>query len=140
LVSTGGQVIGLNTSALLRGISVTIPGPTVRDVVQTLLSHGKVRRGYLGIGAQPARLPPNLAKQLGQETGLLLVSVEPGGPAERGGLVMGDTIVALGGEPTRHLDDLLALLSSERIGASTPTRIIRGGQVEERSIVIGETE
>ncbi len=138
LVSSGGEVIGLNSSALLRGVSITVPAATLRQVVQSLLAHGHVRRGYLGIGAQPVRLPAGLAQELGQETGLLLVSVEPGSPAEAGGLVLGDTIVSLAGERVRHLDELLALLGGDRIGAATPCRIVRGGKVEERTVVVGE--
>jgi S1-C subfamily serine protease len=138
LVDVNGGVLGLNTSALLRGISLSVPTPTVRQVVETLLAHGRVRRGYLGVGAQPARLPAALADQLGQETGLLLVSVEPEGPADHAGLTLGDTIVALDGQPVRHMDELLALLGSDRVGGSLPIRIVRGGQVQELTVTIGE--
>jgi S1-C subfamily serine protease len=138
LVDAAGQVLGLNTSALLRGISLTVPTPTLSEVVQTLLTHGRVRRGYLGVGAQPVRLPAGLGQQLGQETALLLVSVEPGSPADQGGLLLGDTIVALDGQPVRHMDDLLALLSSDRVGETMPVRIVRGGQVQELQVVVGE--
>jgi S1-C subfamily serine protease len=128
----------MNTSGVLRGISLAIPAATVRRVAETLLAHGRVRRGYLGIGAQVARLPDGLAQQLGQETGLLLGSVEPSSPAERAGLFMGDTIVSLDGQHVRHLDDLVALLGSDRAGATVPVRIVRGGQVVEVKVVIGE--
>lgn len=138
LVDAAGQVLGLNTSALLRGISLAVPAPTLRQVVETLLAHGRVRRGYLGVGAQPVRLPAALKQQLGQETGVLLVSVEPESPAEQGGLLLGDTIVSLDGQPVRHMDDLLALLSGDRVGAAVPVRIVRGGQVQELTVVIGE--
>lgn len=138
LVDGTGQVIGLNTSALLRGVSLTVPAPTVRRVVETLLAHGRVRRGYLGIGAQPVRLPASLTEHLGQETGLLLMSVEPASPAEQAGLLLGDTIVALDDQPMRHLDDLLGLLSGDRVGKSVPVRLLRGGQLQEMQVVIGE--
>jgi S1-C subfamily serine protease len=138
LVDAAGAVLGLNTSALLRGISLSVPTPTVRQVVETLLAHGQVRRGYLGVGAQPARLPADLAEGLGQETGLLLVSVEPGAPAAEAGLTLGDTIVALDGQAVRHMDELLALLGSDRVGASVPVRILRGGQTQELAVTIGE--
>lgn len=138
LVDASGQVIGLNTSALLRGVSVSIPAATVRAVVDTLLAHGHVRRGYLGVGAQPVRLPEALAGQIGQETGLLIASVEPGSPAESGGLMLGDTIVALDGHPMHHIDDLLTLLSGDRVGKAVPVRIVRGGQVQDMTVVIGE--
>jgi serine protease DegQ len=75
---------------------------------------------------------------LGQETGLLLVSVNRAGPAGKAGLLLGDTIVGLDGERVRHLDDLAALLSSDRVGAEVPVRILRGGQVQELSVIIGE--
>lgn len=138
LVDATGRIVGLNSSALLRGISLAVPAATVRRVADALLAHGRVKRGYLGVSAQAVRLPASLAAQLGQETGLLLGSVEPGSPAERGGLFMGDTIVALAGHPVRHLDDLLALLSSDRVGQSVPVRIVRGGQIMEIGVVIGE--
>jgi S1-C subfamily serine protease len=138
LVDVAGRVLGLNTSALLRGISLAVPTPTVRQVVEAVLAHGRVRRGYLGIGAQAVRLPAPLAGQLGQETGLLLMSVEADSPAGRAGLLLGDTIVALDGQPVRHMDDLLGLLGGDRVGASVPARIVRGGQVQEVSVTIGE--
>ena len=137
LVDASGRVLGLNTSALLRGVNVSIPVPTVRRVVETLLAHGRVRRGYLGVGMQVARLPDTLSKQLDQETGLLIVSVESGSPAEQGGLMMGDTIVALNSQPVHHLDDLMALLVADTVGTTAPVRIIRGGQVQEVSVLVG---
>ena len=138
LVGMGGEVIGLNTSALVRGVSLTIPVPTLRKVVETLLTHGRVRRGFLGVGAQPVRLPGALAERLGQETGLLLLSVEADGPAEKGGLMLGDTLLALDGAPVRHLDELLGMLSGERVGTSAKVRLLRGGETKELKVTIGE--
>ncbi len=138
LVDVSGQIVGLNTSALARGVSLTLPVPTVQRVVETLLSHGRVRRGYLGITAQAARLPAALAQQLGQETGLLIGSVESGGPAEKAGLFMGDTVVALDGHALRQLDDLLALLAGDRVGHAATVRFVRGGQVQDVSVIVAE--
>ncbi len=138
LVDANGQFVGLNTSALLRGISLTVPAATLKQVVETLLTKGKVSRGYLGIGAQPARLPASLVQQLNQETGLLLVSVEPGGPAEKAGLVLGDVLVAIAGQPLRHMDDLLAALGGDRVGTTVPVRIARGGQLRDVNVTVGE--
>ena len=140
LVSAAGQVLGLNTSALLRGISVTVPTATVRQVVEALLAHGRMRRAYLGVGAQPVRLPTALEQQFGQETGLLLVSIEPGSPAERGRLFLGDIIVALDGNKVAHMDDLLVLLSGDRVGKAVPVRIVRGGQTQDVTVVLSERE
>jgi S1-C subfamily serine protease len=133
-------VLGLNTSALLRGVSMAVPVPTLHRVVEMLLAHGRVRRGYLGIGIQPVRLPAELAQQLDQETGLLLVQVKPGSSAEKGGLLLGDTIVALDGQPVPHHDALLALLSGDRMGTEVPVRVVRAGQVQELKVIVGERE
>ena len=138
LVDAAGHIIGMNTSAMLRGVSLTIPAPTLRRVVETILSHGHVRRGYLGVSAQAARLPALLAQQLQQESGLLLGSVEADGPADKAGLFMGDTLISLDSQPVRHLDDLMALLTGERVGRPLPARIVRGGQVQTLDVVIGE--
>ena len=112
----------------------------MRSVVETLLAHGRVRRGYLGVSTQRVRLPANLSEQLGQETGLLIGAVVPDSPAEQAGLFMGDTIVAVAGEPVRHHDDLLAKLSGDRVGQPVPLRIVRGGQVVDVPVTVGERE
>ena len=138
LVDVTGRVAGLNSSALARGVSVALPAATVRRVVETLLAHGKVRRGYLGVSTQRVRLPANLVEELGQETGLLIGAVVPDSPAESSGLFLGDTIVAVAGEPVRHHDDLLAKLSGDRVGQAVPLRIVRGGQVIDVPVTVGE--
>jgi S1-C subfamily serine protease len=137
LVDMDGQVRGINTSALLRGVSLVVPVPTLRRVVEALLTHGRIRRGYLGVGAQAVRLPQPVAQQLGQETGLLLMSVQPDSPAEKAGLLLGDTIVSLDNQPVHHMDDLLTMLSGQRIGTSMAVRIVRGGQVQEVQVTVG---
>jgi S1-C subfamily serine protease len=138
LVDANGQLVGMNSSALMRGVSLAIPPATLKNVVETLLSKGRIARGYLGVGAQPVRLPEMLAKQLNQETGLLVVSVEPGGPADKANIMLGDVIVAIAGNTVRHLDDLLAALSGDRVGATIPVKIVRGGQAQELKATIGE--
>lgn len=140
LIDANGHFIGLNTSALLRGVSTTVPVDTVRKVVDTLLTKGRISRGYLGVGAQPARLPAALAEQLKQETGLLIISVEPNGPADKAGLMLGDTIVKIENEAVRHLDDLLGALSGDRVGKAVAVKIVRGGQAREITAVVGERD
>ena len=137
LVDVEGKVLGLNTSAL-GGVSLTIPTSTVRRVTQALLTDGKVRRGYLGVGVQPVRLPEALVEELGQETGLILVSVEPGSPADKGGLTLGDSLLSLDGNPLRRLDELLDLLSHDLVGREVGLRILRAGEAREVKVKIGE--
>lgn len=81
------------------------------------------------MGAQPTRLPEALAKESGQETGLLLVSVAPESAAEAGGLFLGDTLVSLEDSPLLHMDDLFNGLDGDRIDRPLQVRIIRGGQL-----------
>jgi S1-C subfamily serine protease len=138
LLSASGYFVGLNSSALARGVSVTIPAATVARVAETLVTHGRVKQGYLGVSAQPVRLSGNIASAAGQETGLMLVAVEDNSPADQGGLAMGDTIIAVDGASVRMMDDLMALLSGDRVGKTVPIKIVRGGQTQEAQVTIGE--
>lgn len=138
LVSVTGQVIGLNSSGLMRGVSLTVQTPTIRHVVESLVKHGRMRRGYLGVGVQPARLPAAAAESLGQDTGALVVSVERDSPAEEAGLYVGDTIVALGSHKIEGMEDLLGALAAAAIGATVTVKIVRGGQIHDLSATVGE--
>ncbi len=140
LVDVVGKVRGLNTSGMLHRMTLTIPVPTLRRVAEALLTHGRVRRGYLGIGTQPVPLTAALRQQLGQDTGLLVLSVASGSPAERAGQLQGDIVVTIDGAPIRRPDDLMSVLSGERVGMTLPVRIVRGGQFQELRIIVGERE
>jgi S1-C subfamily serine protease len=140
LVDTAGRVIGLNTSGLARATAVTVPASTVARVMGQLLARGHVARGWLGIATQPVRLPPALQRSLGSESdaGLVVVNVEPDSPADRGGVLIGDVLVALDGRPVRDPGDVLAALGGERIGHAVSLRIVRGGRAETVSVTVGE--
>ena len=137
LLTASGAFAGINSSALLRGISLALPTPTIHRVVNTLLAHGRIPRGYLGIGIQPVRLADGLQGQAGQETGLMVMSVEAGSPAAQGGLLQGDILVGLDGQPLRQVDDLQALLAGDRIGREVSVRLIRTGELRELPVTIG---
>jgi S1-C subfamily serine protease len=138
LVDVAGRFVGMNTSALARGMALTVATPTLRRVVEVLLAHGRVRRAYLGIGAQTGRLPASIAQQAGQDTAVLLVSVEAGSPADRGGLLLGDAVLAVDGHPVRVLDDLLTLLTGDLVGQRVSLRVLRAGQLQDIALVVGE--
>jgi S1-C subfamily serine protease len=138
LIDAHGEGIGLNSSALLRGVSMTAPYSSIQRIVETLITHGRVRRGYLGVGVQPVRLPDPIALQVDQKTGLLLVSVEADSPAEGSGLVLGDVLIEMAGETLTQVDDLLTALSGERVGQELPVRLLRAGKLEERQVKVGE--
>jgi S1-C subfamily serine protease len=137
LVDMQGKVLGLNTSAM-GGVSLALPTGTIQRVVEALQTHGRVRRGYLGVGLQPARLPKGVAEQLGQESGLLILSVESDSPAEQGGLTLGDTLLSLEDQPIRHMDDLMVLLAGERVGKKAGLQVLRGGKVQKLTVTVGE--
>lgn len=138
LVDLTGGVLGMSTTGLLRHTALAVPVPTLRRVVDALMAHGRIRRGYLGVGSHPVRLPAALEQQIGQKLGLIVVSVEPGSPAERGGILQGDVIVSTAGKAVRHHDDIAARLTAEVVGTPMQVRLIRGGAVRELSITVGE--
>lgn len=140
LVDAAGRVVGLNTSGLARDARLAVPATTVTRVADELLRTGHISRGYLGLGMQPVRLPEPLRRQLGltRETGLIVVTVEPDGPAARAGVLLGDVLVALDGAPVGDLDDVQARLGSDRIGVAIPAVLVRAGARTELSITVGE--
>jgi S1-C subfamily serine protease len=138
LLDASGRVAGINSSSLVRGVSVAVPAATVKKAVETILAHGKMPRGYLGVGIQPVRLADALQQQLSQETGLMFMSVEADSPAAQGNLLQGDILVTLDGQPVRHVDELQTLLTGERVGKNVPVRIVRSGQVQDLTVTIGQ--
>jgi S1-C subfamily serine protease len=137
LVDASGDALGLNTTGLMRGHSLVVPASTIRRAVESLLAHGRVRRGFLGIGTYPVRLPADLESRLGQASALLIVSVEADGPAARGGFLLGDALTSLAGQAVRHPGELLGLLEEDRIGRELTAKIVRAGEVRELPITIG---
>lgn len=138
LVTADGKVAGINSSSLMQGVSLTIPTGTLKRVADSLLTHGKMRQGYLGVGSQPVRLPDALAQSSGQQIGLMLVSVEPGSPADKGGLVLGDVLLKADDTVLDGMDALLGYLAGDRVGNTTQFHISRGGQTQTVAVTIGE--
>ena len=139
LVDAAGRVVGLNTSGLARETRLALPVTMVTRVADELLQKGHVSRGYLGLGMQPVRLPEPLRAQLGLGDGaLIVVMVEPSGPAARAGVLLGDVLVALDGGPVGDLDDVQARLGSDRVGAEISAVVLRGGVRTELRITVGE--
>ena len=139
LVDAAGRVVGLNTSGLARETRLALPVTMVTRVADELLQKGHVSRGYLGLGMQPVRLPEPLRAQLGLGDGaLIVVMVEPSGPAARAGVLLGDVLVALDGGPVGDLEDVQARLGSDRVGAEISAVVLRGGVRTELRITVGE--
>jgi len=140
LVDAAGRVLGLDTSGLSRGAALAIPASTVNRVADQLLTTGRIARGYLGLGMQPVRLPGGLVERLRlpNDIGLMVVSAEAGGPADRAGVLIGDILVAVGDTPVADPAELLAMLGPDQIGKAISVRLVRGGEPTSVSITIGE--
>ena len=131
VADASGQVIGIASSAFSRHHGIVIPAVTVDRVLDQLLAHGHVQQGYLGIAGQPVRaLLDGTAVD-----GLLISSVADDGPAARGGLLVGDVIVKVGGKPVGSLDALRALL---QVGTQVQLLVARGGQGHELTLDVAQ--
>jgi len=140
LVNTEGEVLGLNTSGLTRGSSLAIPVKVAWRIADALAKHGSVKRGYLGVRTQPVEIPEASRKALKREqaNGLLVLWLEEGGPAEKGSLLVGDILVAIGEQPVADPDDLFAALNHDMVGKSIPVEVLRGGKPETLKVTVGE--
>ena len=141
LLDTEGRIIGVNTTGLARGVGLTIPAATVNRVIDSLLQHGHAARPYLGVGmTQRVPLPERLRGQLNlpQASGLVLLSLEADGPADKAGLVIGDVLLALDGAAVADTDDVQEALAGREVGASVRAGILRGGEVREVEVTLGE--
>ncbi|TMD88936.1 MAG: PDZ domain-containing protein [Chloroflexi bacterium] len=139
LVDADGRVIGINSWNFGRGLSRALPVETAERVAESLRTHGRIRRAYLGVGVQPIRLTEALAGHLGQESGLLIVTVEPDGPAHKAGLLQGDTLVTVDGDPLfGRLDALFAVLRSLDVESTHPFGVLRAGEIKEVPVILGE--
>lgn len=130
LADMNGRVIGLSNRMFGRGMGVGIGVPVLAQVVEALLTHGQIKRGYLGVRTQLVALPASLQSslQLTQERGLLVVQVEPGSPAEQAGLLLGDTLLALDGQTLQDVDELRQRLIA---GRTITLLTVRGGERRE---------
>lgn len=131
LVDVEGNIIGLNTSGLTRGSGVTVPASTVSRVIGDLLTSGRVRRGYLGVGLHPVSLPDG-------RNGLVVLSIEPDGPAAKAGVFVGDVLVALEGQPVSDTDEVQSHLGADKVGKPLEAGIVRGGAAAKLSVTPGE--
>ncbi len=137
VLDPAGAALGIATAGLLRGLAMVVPAATLRRVVESLLAHGHVPRGYLGIATLPIRLQASAAESAGQAGALLVTSVEDGSPAAASGLLLGDALLALGGAPAANPQALLALVEPERIGSALAVRLVRAGELRELTLTVG---
>ena len=115
LADSTGKVVGINTAVAGIGLGLAVPvNSTTRSIISELMSAGKVRRAWLGVGGAPGPLPPQIAQKLKQRRGLRLLEVVPGSPAAKAGLYVGDVIVSAGGRPVQGVQDVQRLMEAGR--------------------------
>ncbi len=140
LADARGHALGITNAALVRGLRLAIPAAHAWKVVEAIAARGSIKRGYLGIGSQPVRIPEAQRGGRRAETGLLVVDVMRESPAARAGLLVGDIIVEFDGRATRDPAELLALLSPERVGATVGMMVLRAGAAQELKVTVGTRE
>jgi S1-C subfamily serine protease len=133
------RVVGINTAVAGFGLGLAVPvNDTTRTIVAALMNEGRFRRAYLGIGGGPRPLPPRLARERGQATGVEVVDVAPGSPAAAAGLGPEDLIVAVDGRPVADVGELQRLMVGDRIGAEVDLVVIREGRTVALRLVPAE--
>jgi S1-C subfamily serine protease len=127
LVDSGARVVGINTAVAGVGLGLAVPiNAATRQIIGTLMREGRVRRAFIGIAGGPRPLPPHARVKLGRRSGVEIVDVTPGGPAQRAGLRPEDLIVSLGEADVERVDDVQRVMTEEVIGRRVPVRVLRG--------------
>jgi S1-C subfamily serine protease len=140
VIDAHGDVVGLATSRFARFGAIAVPASVINKIADMLLKKGWIPRGYLGVGLQPVRLPDVLRETLrwNENTAAIVLEVHPDGPADKAGIVIGDILVSLAGQPITRLEDVQSHLAGDAIGKTLPLKFVRGGSIQEGSIVVAE--
>jgi S1-C subfamily serine protease len=140
VIDAHGATVGLATPRFARFGAIAVPASAIDKTADTLLKKGRIPRGYLGVGLQSVRLPDALRETLQrkEKTAAMVLEVSPEGPADKAGIVIGDILVSLAGHPITRLEDVQSLLAGDAIGKSLALKFVRGGSLQEGSIVVAE--
>src|SRR5262245_49393178 len=142
LVDGRGHVVGINTAVIqpAQGICFAIPINMAKHILPSLLRHGRVIRGYLGLHGRQVPIPMSVGRRVGIElgSGVEVLALEPGGPADKAGLEVEDVIVSFAGESVTSVDDLHRLLTENPVGTPVTVRLLRDAQPVEKTVVPGE--
>jgi S1-C subfamily serine protease len=135
-----GRTVGMATPRFARFGAIAIPALIVNRVVDILLQKGRIPLGYLGVGLQPVRLPDALRQSLhrNETSAAMVLEVEPNGPANKAGIMIGDILISLASRPVTRLEDIYSQLQGEVIGKALAIQFVRGGVIQEANIVVGE--
>jgi S1-C subfamily serine protease len=137
LLDAEGTLIGVATAGEIRGLAVVIPADIAWKAAAALAEHGTTGRGFLGVAGQVARLADRQRDRQQRSSGLLVVGVSSGSPADAGGILVGDVIVEFDGHAVESPLDLLDLLQGDRIGRAAPVKVLRGSTVTDLTVTVG---
>jgi S1-C subfamily serine protease len=137
-LDTSGGLLGIATATAIRGLGVVIPTSIAWKTAATVLEHGSLKRGYLGLAGQPVALPESQRGPDGRDQALLVVGVTSNSPAAAAGVLVGDVMTEFDGHPTESPEDLLDLLVGDRVGRNVMLRVLRGGAATELTVTVGE--
>jgi S1-C subfamily serine protease len=140
LINWRGELLGINSAALARESVITLPVETVDRVVNELLERGHIAQPYLGVALQPVPLPAEWQKTAAtsQEHGLLVMHVQPDGPAKKGGIILGDVMVSVDGDAVDGLRRLHQQLAKKHTGETVTVKLLRSGSVVESKVELGD--
>jgi serine protease Do len=139
-VDAAGRVAGVATAAAIRGLGVIIPAAIAWRTAAEVLQHGHPKRGYMGLAGQPVQLAAGQQQEVSRERGLLIVGVTASGPADRAGLLVGDVILDFDGQRVESAEDLLDLLSGDRVGRHITIRLVRAGKPHDITATVAERQ
>jgi S1-C subfamily serine protease len=137
-VDASGNLIGMVSTGLSRSSVFAVSGTTIDRVAGKLVEKGYISRGFLGVALQPVRLPQAVKEKLGQDTGIMLLAIEPEGPAAVGGLILGDVLVSADGHSLAEPDALGEFLERTPAGQVVKFHVLRAGVLQERDVQVGE--
>jgi S1-C subfamily serine protease len=139
LIDAQGRLVGMAVLGPRRRV-LAIPTSTIDRVVDQLLAKGHVFRGYLGAGLQPVRRgrPSHDTQPSSSGRGVLVVSIDPDGPAARAGLLVGDIVMSWNAKPVDRVREVMQFLGADSAGSTVDLGLIRGGAPMGVKVVIGE--
>jgi S1-C subfamily serine protease len=136
LADSFGRVVGINTAVAGIGLGLAVPvNEATRGIIAALMRDGHVARAYVGIAGGPRPLPPHARVRLGRTSGVEIIEVQEGGPAQRAGLRAEDLLVELGGRPITRVDDVQAILTAQTIGRPLAVTVLRADRWLELEVI-----
>lgn len=139
VLNAAGRAIGMAVFGPRRSV-LTIPSATIERVAEQLLARGRIARGYLGLGLQPVRIDEALARSLSlaEPRGVIVISVDPQGPGQQSGVLLGDVVTAWNGEPVHGVREILRRLGPDAVGQKAELALLRAGKAASANVTVGE--